>query len=58
MAEEILSAHAERLASVTIFPSGGGRFVVTAGGKLVFSKKEAGRFPDKGEVEQLLAAFL
>lgn len=58
MAEEILSAHAERLAFVTILPSGGGRFEITAGGKPVFSKKETGRFPAKGEIEQLLAAFL
>lgn len=58
MAEEILAAYGPQLADVTIIPSSGGRFVITAGGKPVFSKKEAGRFPDEGEVQRLLSKVL
>jgi selenoprotein W-related protein len=34
----------------------GGQFDVVADGELVFSKKQAGRFPDEGEVLRLLPA--
>jgi len=34
--------------------SGGGVFEVTVDGKLIFSKKQLGRFPDDGEVVKLL----
>ena len=58
MAEEILTEHAERLQAVVIVPSSGGRFVVKAGGKKVFSKTDAGRFPREGEVAEALAGLL
>ncbi len=35
-------------------PSHGGVFEVSAEGRLVFSKKASGRFPDEGEVVELL----
>ncbi len=35
-------------------PSHGGVFEVTADGRLVFSKKALGRFPNEGEVVELL----
>ena len=34
--------------------SGGGVFEIEYEGKLVFSKKSVGRFPDEGEVAKLL----
>ncbi len=37
-------------ANVELIPSSGGVFEVTVDGKLVFSKKELGRFPEPGEV--------
>jgi selenoprotein W-related protein len=37
-------------------PGSGGEFEVTVDGKLVFSKKQAGRFPDHAEVLALLPA--
>ena len=58
MAEEILTEHAERLQAVVIVPSSGGRFVVKVGGKKVFSKADAGRFPREGEVAEALAGLL
>ena len=58
MVEEILTEHAERLQAVVIVPSSGGRFVVKAAGKKVFSKADAGRFPREGEVAEALAGLL
>jgi len=34
----------------------GGIFDVALGGRTIFSKHEAGRFPDEGEILDLLAA--
>ncbi len=39
---------------VQLIPSGGGVFEIEADGKLLFSKKRIGRFPEEGEVEQML----
>jgi selenoprotein W-related protein len=36
--------------------SGGGVFEVTVGGKLVFSKKALGRFPEDEEIHAAIAA--
>jgi len=58
VAEEILTEHAERLQAIVIVPSSGGKFVVKAGGKKVFSKADAGRFPREGEVAAALAKTL
>jgi selT/selW/selH-like putative selenoprotein len=38
----------------TLIKGSGGQFEVVADGKLVFSKKAAGRFPERGEVLNLL----
>ena len=37
---------------------GGGVFEVALDGRSVFSKKQLGRFPNNGEVEQAVAALL
>lgn len=39
----------------TLIEGGGGVFTVEVDGKLIYSKKETGRFPDKGEVTKLLS---
>jgi selenoprotein W-related protein len=39
---------------IELLPGSGGVFRVCADGKQVFSKKEAGRFPEPGEVVSLL----
>lgn len=36
-------------------PGGGGEFEITVDGKLVYSKKQTGRFPEHEEVMALLA---
>jgi selT/selW/selH-like putative selenoprotein len=40
----------------TAAPGERGQFDVRAGGRLVFSKRETGRFPEDGEVRRLLEA--
>ncbi len=58
MAAELLSEHDAHISTLTIVPSSGGRFVILAGPKQVFSKKEVGRFPNKGEAAQALSSVL
>ncbi len=55
MAEEILTAHWERISRLEMVPFTDGRFVVKVDGRQVFSKGETGRFPDKGEAAKLLS---
>lgn len=43
-------------AEVQLLPSSGGVFEVVADGDLVFSKKSLGRFPEEGEVADLIQA--
>lgn len=40
----------------TLVPGSGGEFEITADGKLVYSKKQTGRFPEHEEVMALLPA--
>jgi len=54
VAEEILKAKNEEIASLRLIPSSGGVFEVTAGGKKIFSKKALGRHAAPGEVLEAL----
>jgi selenoprotein W-related protein len=55
MAQELLSTFAEELGSVTLVPdTTGGVFEVRVEDALVWSRKEAGRFPDIKELKQLV----
>jgi selT/selW/selH-like putative selenoprotein len=54
VAEEILTEHWERISRLEIVPFTDGRFVVKVNGRQVFSKAEAGRFPNKGEAAKLV----
>ena len=49
MATKILDL-GERIASLTLIPSGGGAFEVTANGKKLHSKLDSGEWPDFDEV--------
>ena len=49
MATKILEL-GDRIASLTLVPSSGGAFEVTANGKKVHSKLETGEWPDFGEI--------
>ena len=55
MAQELLSTFEEELGRVTLIPNAeGGVFEVRIGGDRVFSRTEAGRFPDIRELKQLV----
>ena len=56
MAAELKRAFPGRVQDVKLIPSSGGVFEVRSGDKLVFSKRQQGRFPDPGEVEKQLGA--
>jgi selenoprotein W-related protein len=55
MAQELLTTFAEELGSVTLAPDDtGGVFDIRLDGKLLWSRKEHGRFPDIKELKQLV----
>ncbi len=55
MAQELLSTFAEEVGSVTLIPDDtGGVFEVRVDGKLVWSRADAGRFPEAKELKQLV----
>lgn len=56
MAESVLKKFKQRIESLTLIPSGGGKFEVSADGELLFSKKAEGRFPEFDEIAEPLAA--
>jgi selenoprotein W-related protein len=55
---ELLAKYEDKIESVKLIPSGGGRFEVSVNGKLVYSKVETGRHAEPGEVEALVAKRL
>ena len=58
LAQELLAALEQELAGVTLVPGRGGVFDVRLGAELLFSQKEAGRFPEPRELKDLLRAKL
>jgi selenoprotein W-related protein len=52
MAQELLTTFEEELGGITLKPGTGGVFVVRSGGDVIWSRKEAGRFPDITELKQ------
>ncbi len=58
MAEELLLEHGERIASLTLVPSAGGRFEVTVDGRPAFSKASEGRFPELKELKEKVWALM
>jgi selenoprotein W-related protein len=54
-AQELLSTFAAELGSVTLVPDDtGGVFEVKLDGKLIWSRKDHGRFPEMKELKQLV----
>jgi len=51
LAKRLLDEHKNEFEVVNIIPSSGGVFEISLDNKLIFSKKELGRFPDRDEVE-------
>jgi selenoprotein W-related protein len=54
LAQELLTTFESDLASVALKPGSNGVFEITVDQQLIFSRKDAGRFPDAKEVKQLV----
>ena len=54
MAQELLTTFESDLKSCNLAPGAGGIFEVRLDGILLFSRKEAGRFPESKELKQLI----
>ena len=54
MAQELLTTFEQEVGSVALAPGAGGIFEVEVDGAVLFSRKEAGRFPDIKELKQLI----
>ena len=54
LASELLEKYGTNVVSLTLLPSGGGVFEVTKNNNLIYSKKELDRFPDDGEIIDLI----
>ncbi len=54
MAQELLTTFVDDLAEVALVPGTGGVFDIRLDGQLLFSRKDAGRFPEAKEVKQLV----
>jgi selenoprotein W-related protein len=52
MAQELLTTFDTELGEVALVPGTGGAFEVRVDGELVWSRKEAGRFPESKELKQ------
>ena len=54
MAQELLSTFEQELTEVALKPGTGGAFEVRLNGATIFSRKDAGRFPEAKELKQLV----
>lgn len=54
LAQELLTTFEQDLTSVALKPGTGGVFDITLNQSLIFSRKEAGRFPEAKEIKQLI----
>jgi len=52
MAQELLQTFEEELGGVTLVPGTGGVFVVRSGERIIWSRKDEGRFPEIAELMQ------
>jgi selenoprotein W-related protein len=58
LAQELLTTFEQDLTSVALSPGNGGVFDITLNQQLIFSRKEAGRFPEAKEVKQLVRDYI
>jgi selenoprotein W-related protein len=54
LAQELLTTFEQDLAGVSLRPGSNGIFDISLNQKLIFSRKEAGRFPEAKEIKQLV----
>lgn len=54
LAQELLTTFEAELGEVALLPGAGGVFEIRLNGETLFSRKQAGRFPEAKEIKQLL----
>lgn len=54
LAQELLTTFETELNGLTLIPGTGGVFEVRLNGEVLFSRKEASRFPESKELKQLI----
>ncbi len=54
MAQELLTTFENELGEVALAPGTGGIFEVKVDAEVIFSRKQAGRFPESKELKQLV----
>lgn len=54
MAQELLTTFQDELGEVALVPGQGGVFDIRAGGEVIWSRVEQGRFPEIKELKQLV----
>ncbi len=54
LAQELLTTFDQELEEVALAPGAGGVFEVSVDGEILFSRADAGRFPESKELKQLL----
>ena len=55
MASRVLNTFKQKVSNLTLVPSGGGCFELTANGELLYSKLKTGEFPDEQNMLELLS---
>lgn len=54
LAQELLTTFGEEIGEIALQPGTGGILEIRLDGALIFSRKEAGRFPESKEIKQLV----
>ena len=54
MAQELLRAFEDEIGEVALQPGSGGNFIVRIDGEVLFSRRDAGRFPEAKELKLLI----
>ena len=54
MASRVLNEFKQKVKNLTLVPSGGGCFELSANGELLYSKLKTGQFPDEQDMIDLL----
>jgi selenoprotein W-related protein len=55
LASEILTKYGTKVRELTLIPSSGGVFEIKQENRLIFSKDQTGRFPENGEIFDLIS---
>jgi selenoprotein W-related protein len=57
LADDLLKNFEQEIESVTLVPSSGGRYEISANGQLIYSKLQTGRHAGAGEIIELVRKF-